>query len=206
MKLFRLAYVSFALVTLVGCFPTPPGGSSPGTGGAETTSGPRDGETTPGPGDGETSPGPGDGETTPGPGDGESTPPTDINGPDFTLYSAPECSVIPGGSLSGADNLTIFVSVRNGGPGLFSRLVPYELRSDTGLSGGGSSSLSTGASFTAMQVDLKSSDYDRTHRFTITADPANTVVERSESNNSLIVQVSLPARPGGTTNVTCSVG
>ena len=32
--------------------------------------------------------------------------------PDWTLYTIPRCSVIRGGALSGADNLTIFVAIR----------------------------------------------------------------------------------------------
>jgi hypothetical protein len=210
MKHIPLTFVSVALVTLVGCSPSPGPTTTAPEGGATTSTEPAEGgtPTTPtGEGGTPTTPtGEGGTPTTP-PGDDTPTAlPTDSSGPDFTLFSLPECSVIPGGSLTGADNLTIFVSVRNSGPGSFSRLVPFELRSDTGLVGGGNTTLSTGSSFTAMQVDLKPSDYSRIHRFTITADPANSVVERSESNNSLTIQVSLPSRPSGTTNVTCSVG
>jgi hypothetical protein len=200
MKHIPWTFVSVALVTLVGCSPSPGPITTAPEGGATTSTAPAGGGTPTAPtGEG--------GTPTAPPGDDTPTAlPTDSSGPDFTLFSLPECSVIPGGSLTGADNLTIFVSVRNSGPGSFSRLVPFELRSDTGLVGGGNTTLSTGSSFTAMQVDLKPSDYSRIHRFTITADPANSVVERSESNNSLTIQVSLPSRPSGTTNVTCSVG
>jgi hypothetical protein len=220
MKHIPLTFVSVALVTLVGCSPSPGPITTAPEGGATTSTAPAGGGTPTAPtGEGGTPTTPtGEGGTpttppeeggTPTTPPGDDTPtalPTDSSGPDFTLFSLPECSVIPGGSLTGADNLTIFVSVRNSGPGSFSRLVPFELRSDTGLVGGGNTTLSTGSSFTAMQVDLKPSDYSRIHRFTITADPANSVVERSESNNSLTIQVSLPSRPSGTTNVTCSVG
>jgi hypothetical protein len=209
MKHIPLTFVSVALVTLVGCSPSPGPITTAPEGGATTSTAPAGGGTPTTPPEGGTPTTPtGEGGTPTAP-PGDDTPtalPTDSSGPDFTLFSLPECSVIPGGSLTGADNLTIFVSVRNSGPGSFSRLVPFELRSDTGLVGGGNTTLSTGSSFTAMQVDLKPSDYSRIHRFTITADPANSVVERSESNNSLTIQVSLPSRPSGTTNVICSVG
>lgn len=44
------------------------------------------------------------------------SPTTDARGPDIQLFTLPECSVVPGGALSGADSLTIFVAVRNGTP------------------------------------------------------------------------------------------
>ena len=124
-------------------------------------------------------------------------------GPDLQLYTLPECSVVPGGALSGADGLTIFIAIRNGGPGSHSGLVPWEMSSNTGLSAHGNSAISTGSAFTAMQVDLRSGDYNRAHRFTIKADPANQIVERNESNNTLTVTVTLPARPARAGNVPC---
>jgi hypothetical protein len=141
-----------------------------------------------------------DGGST-GSGSGDTTNPA---GPDFTLYSLPECSVVPGGSLSGADGLTIFVALRNSGPGDWSTLVPFRLTSDTGLSGGGNAAISTGSSFVPMQVDLRASDYRRTHRFTVTADPAGEIVERDESNNTLTVTVALPGRPSNAQDVPCT--
>jgi hypothetical protein len=131
-------------------------------------------------------------------------PDVDPAGPDFTLFTLPECNVVPGGALSGADALTMLVAVRNSGPGSWNSLVPFRVSSDTGLSGQGNTALSTGSAFTAMQVDLSPGDYSRTHRFTITADPNNQVRERDETNNELVISVSLPPRPTGTTNVNCS--
>jgi hypothetical protein len=131
-------------------------------------------------------------------------PDVDPAGPDFTLFTLPECNVVPGGALSGADALTMLVAVRNSGPGSWNSLVPFRVSSDTGLSGQGNTALSTGSAFTAMQVDLSPGDYSRTHRFTITADPNNQVRERVETNNELVISVSLPPRPTGTTNVNCS--
>jgi CARDB len=128
----------------------------------------------------------------------------DPAGPDITLFTVPECSVVPGGALSGADALTMFVAVRNGGPGSWNSLVPYRVVSDIGPSAEGNSALSEGESFTAMQVDLGPGDYSRTHHFTVTADPNNQIRERDESNNQLTITVSLPDRPTGTVEVGCT--
>jgi hypothetical protein len=131
-------------------------------------------------------------------------PTLDPRGPDLQLYTLPECTVVPGGALSGADGLTIFVAIRNGGPGTFSRLVPWEMSSDTGLSAHGNSAISTGSAFTAMQTDLRSGDFNRTHRFTIKADPGNQIVERNESNNTVAITVTLPTRPIRAADVPCT--
>jgi hypothetical protein len=134
---------------------------------------------------------------------GESTS-TDPTGPDFTLFTLPECSIVPNGALSGRDALSIFVALRNSGPGDWSQLVPFRIVSDTGLNAQGNTAISTGSSFTAMQVDLNPADYGRSHRFTITADPDNTIVERDETNNELVVTVSLGDRPTTSGNVDCT--
>jgi CARDB len=129
---------------------------------------------------------------------------TDPTGPDFTLFTLPECSIVPNGALSGLDALSIFVALRNSGPGVWSQLVPWRMVSDTGLSARGNTAISTGSSFTAMQVDLNTGDYGRSHRFTITADPDNTIVERDETNNELVVTVNLGGRPTTSGNVACT--
>ncbi|MBB5639939.1 hypothetical protein [Cryobacterium roopkundense] len=128
------------------------------------------------------------------------------NAPDFVLYALPECSVVPGGSLSGADQITIFVALRNSGPGPWTALVPFEITSDTGLRAAGNSALSTGSSFTPMQVDLTLLDFDRTLRFTAVADPANSIQEENEANNSLVVVVNMPPRMTEADDVPCSLG
>ena len=58
-------------------------------------------------------------------------PDLDPAGPDFTLYTLPECSVVPGGAISGADAFTMMVAVRNSGPGSWNNLVPFKVGSDT---------------------------------------------------------------------------
>ena len=134
---------------------------------------------------------------------GESTS-SDPNGPDFALFTLPECSIVPNGGLSGLDALSIFVALRNGGPGDWSQLVPFRMVSDTGLSAQGNTAVSTGSSFTPMQVDLNTGDYGQSQRFTITADPDNTIVERDEANNELVVTVNLGDRPTTGGNVDCT--
>ena len=131
-------------------------------------------------------------------------PATDPQGPDLQLFTLPECSVVPNGALSGADGLTIFVAVRNGGPGNLSRLVPVAMDSDSGLGSRSNNAISTGSSFNPLQVDLPNTAYSRTHRFTITADPDNEIVERDESNNAIDVTVRLPGRPASATDVPCT--
>ncbi|MBM7797719.1 hypothetical protein JOE57_000640 [Microlunatus panaciterrae] len=133
-----------------------------------------------------------------------STTATPVANLDLSLFTLPECSVVPGGALSGADNLTIFVAVRNSGPAQLSRLVPFTITSDTGLTGGGNTAVSTGSGFSAMQVDLRPGDYGHAHHFTVTIDPSNEIAERDEMNNTLKVTVSLPARPSQAQDVPCT--
>lgn len=139
-----------------------------------------------------------------GGGGGGGGPATDPQGPDLAFFTLPECSVVPGGGLSGADNLTMFVAVRNGGPGPFRGLAPVTVRSDTGLTSSTNAAISTGSSFNGLQVDLSTGSYGRSHRFTITADPANETTERDESNNVLRITVDLPSRPSSATDVPCT--
>ena len=189
------------VVSAEGCTITRDPGSGASSGGASSSAssmGSPGGETSSSPSS--MSPSPETSTSEPG---GESTS-TDPNGPDFTLFTLPECSIVPNGALSGADALSIFVALRNSGPGEWSQLVPFRMVSDTGLSAQGNTAVSTGSSFTAMQVDLNTDDYGQSHRFTITADPDNTIVERDETNNELVVTVNLGDRPTTSGNVDCT--
>jgi subtilase family serine protease len=56
-----------------------------------------------------------------------------------------------------------------------------------------------------MQVDLRSSDYQKSHRFTVTVDPDNVIDEEDESNNLLRIRVSLPTRPQQYREVSCTL-
>ncbi|WP_238163600.1 CARDB domain-containing protein [Kribbella capetownensis] len=125
--------------------------------------------------------------------------------PDFTLSAVPRCSVVPGGQISGADGLTLFVTVRNKGEGDYDHLVPFNLLSDTGLSGGGHSAFGSGSGSTGMQVDLAPDDYGMVHLFTVTVDPNDEIAEENESNNVLRLRVSLPNRPKQARDVACSL-
>jgi hypothetical protein len=177
---------------------------APGSGEREpTTTGGGEG-TTPATGAEETTPTTGGDGTTPTTGAEEATPVTDPSGPDLQLFTLPECSVVPGGALSGADALTMFVAVRNGGPGSVDRLVPVRIRSDTGLSATLNSAISTGSATTGMSVDLSGGDYERTHVFSIVADPGNEIIERDVTNNEIQVTVNLPSRPSRATDVPCT--
>ncbi|WP_329000181.1 hypothetical protein OHA18_37820 [Kribbella sp. NBC_00709] len=124
--------------------------------------------------------------------------------PDLTLSADPQCSVVPGGQTSRADGLTLFVGVRNEGEGQVDSLVPFRLTSNTGLRGSGRTALDS-EGLTAMQVDLGSSDYEKSHLFTVTVDPNNQIPEQDETNNTLRLKVSLPTRPDQAQDVRCAV-
>ncbi|RZU11341.1 hypothetical protein EV645_6507 [Kribbella rubisoli] len=146
--------------------------------------------------------------TTPEPTD---TPDPTVLGllPDFTLSTALNCTVVPKGQSSTIDSLTVFVPVLNRGPGGHNRLVPFRLRSNTGLSDSGETAFNapdaTRIASTAMQVELSSGDYGRSHVFTVTVDPNNEIAEADESNNLLRLRVSLPSRPQQIQDVPCPV-
>jgi hypothetical protein len=187
------------------------GGSTAGGGSTTDGSSPDGGSTTDGnsPDGGSTPEGgstPDGGSTDGGPTtDGGNPDNTDPAGPDFSLYSLPECYVTPGGSPTGADSFGIFVALRNGGPGSWNDNVPFTMTSDTGLHLAQDAPVSPGSEFSTMQVDVGPAVYSRELRFTITADPANAIRERDESNNTLVVVVSMPPRPTSTTDVPCRV-
>jgi hypothetical protein len=98
----------------------------------------------------------------------------------------------------------MYVAVRNGGPGAINKLVPVAVSSNTGIGSRSHNAISTGSSFNPLQADLAASAYNKTRRFTITADPDNTIAERDEPNNTLTITVRLPARPGSAADVPCT--
>ena len=190
-----------ALLLAAGC-----GGDDEGAGRASSTTGGAGGASTTGGAGGASTTGGGGGTSTSAGGTGTTrgAPATDPRGPDLQLFTLPECSVVPNGALSGADNLTIFVAVRNGGPGRVRRLVPALIVSDAGHRVSSNNAISEGSAFNPFQVDLSPGNYNRTVRFTITVDPENEFVERDEGNNVKVVTVRLPARPTSTTDVPCT--
>jgi hypothetical protein len=124
--------------------------------------------------------------------------------PDLKLSAAHlQCSVVRGGALSGADNLTVWLSVLGAGSVPVHRLVPFRLSSDTGLSGGGNTAISSGAALTAMQVDLGPDDYGVTHRFDVIVDPSDEIAEENEQNNRLRIAVTMGSRPAKQADRTC---
>jgi hypothetical protein len=147
-------------------------------------------------------------QPTPQPTPAPTPPPTpgpavDPDGPNIRVL-LDSCNVIPNGSLSGADQLTMFVHVRNDGPGAVDQFVRVSATSDTGLSGS-MNTTAGGSGVSALQVDLGPGDFEREQTFTIVADPANEIVESDESDNTSTVVVALPARPtSGFESVPCS--
>ena len=127
--------------------------------------------------------------------------PSDV---DLHLYALPECSNVLDGALDGGDNLVLFVAVRDGGPQPVSGPVVVTVSSDTGLSSRATTGVSAGSTFTGMEVSLGSSDYNKTHHFTITADPDDDVAERDEENNQLRISVPLGSRQQSEGDVPCT--
>ncbi|MEN8582279.1 CARDB domain-containing protein [Burkholderia sp. RS01] len=72
--------------------------------------------------------------------------------------------------------------------------VPLSVRSDTGLSADVNLAAVSQSKPQAVRVDVTTSDFERVHTFTITADPKGTIPEVNESNNSVVLKVALPAR------------
>lgn len=202
----RVGFGSFLMVALTtllvgGCAGAESDGPADGSAEPSPTMAPESGETEEG-SESSTGQNTGDGSEERPTGPGEDG--TDPNGPDLQLFTVPVCEVIPGGALSGADVLTMFVAIRNGGPGEFSGLAPVTIVSDTGLEASINAGISTGSSFNGLQVELSERDYDQTHRFTITVDPDEETLERDESNNELEITVNLPDRPDDAVDIDCS--
>jgi len=68
----------------------------------------------------------------------------------------------------------------------------------------GNTAVSTGSGFSSVQVDVHAADYGKTHKFVITADPDNVILERDENDNT--ITVTLPPRPNSTVDLPCSIG
>jgi len=102
--------------------------------------------------------------------------------------------------LSGADQLTIFFFILLIGatPQQLPGLVAVQATSDTGLS----TQLRSGVSnrgATAVQLDLRQSDFGRSHAISIVVDPPNEVPEDDETDNRIRVSVFIPSpRPDRT--------
>jgi hypothetical protein len=119
------------------------------------------------------------------------------------LIASPDniaCTYIPHGSLSGADQLTVLfhIVLTGANPSQLTRLVAVNATSNTGLS----TSLRSGVSnrgATPVQLDLRPSDFGRSHSISITVDAPNEVRETDESNNRIRVDIPLPSpRPDRT--------
>lgn len=129
--------------------------------------------------------------------DGDDEGQTDPGGPDLLLFAVPECEVIPGGSVSGADVLTMLVAVRNGGPGDVSGLARVTIFGDTGLN----ASLNSGSAPARRSPRCRSTSHRGTTTRPIFHDhcrPDNETGERDESNNDLQITVELPSPPAAT--------
>ncbi|MDQ3982736.1 MAG: hypothetical protein M3271_08675, partial [Actinomycetota bacterium] len=120
----------------------------------------------------------------------------------FNLVASPdnaECTYIPNGHLSGADQLSVhfFFLIIGGNPPDVGAL-SVTGSSDTGLATSYVSGPHNQAVSTA-QFALREGDFGRGHLLTITVDAADQVTETDESDNRINVRVSLPSpRPTST--------
>lgn len=128
----------------------------------------------------------------------------------FNLIASPdnaECTYIPNGHLSGADQLSVhFFFLIIGGNPPDVPAVSVTGSSDTGLS----TSYSAGPhnqAVSSAQFALRPGDFGRSHTLTITVDASNQVPETDESDNRIRVSASLPSpRPSQTIDpLPCSV-
>lgn len=123
--------------------------------------------------------------------------------PDLTV-AAPECSVALEAADGVPDCLVISVDLRNeGADAPEAASVPLSLSSDTGLSATDNLAATREATLQAVKVDVKTTDFERVHTFTITADPEGIIQEVNENNNSVEVEIALPARDAVIPGATC---
>ena len=130
---------------------------------------------------------------------GTDTGTTDPKGPDFVIWTLPDCFVVLDGAGPGKDTLGVGFQVQNAGPGTVDKLIPVRAALDSGPNvtlnasqGGGPAG--NAQVYATLTID-SSSFYQRDNRLTITADPDNKYVERVESDNSQVVLVPRQPRP-----------
>jgi hypothetical protein len=143
---------------------------------------------------------------------GTSTGGTTVDGNTIgNLIASPDnvrCAYVPNGSLSGADQLTVFffILLIGASPQQLPGLVAVDATSSTGLSTHLRSAVSNRGA-TPVQLDLESDDFGHSHTITIVVDPSNEVPEDDETDNRIKVNVFLPSpRPDETiADLHCSV-
>jgi hypothetical protein len=134
---------------------------------------------------------------------GTSTGATTVRTTIGNLIASPDnvrCAYVPHGSLSGADQLTVFfyILLIGASTSQLPRLVAVNATSDTGLSASLRTAV-TNQGATPVQLDLRQSDFGRAHAITITVDGPDEVHETDEGDNRIRASVRLPApRPDRT--------
>lgn len=121
--------------------------------------------------------------------------------PDFRfdrfLQPGSGCLVARKSSVRGVDALQIPIDVSNGGAS-WTDTTFYTLDSDTGLHSHGPmtfTSASPDRYQSVLLAELRPSDYNREHTFTLTLDADNLVTESDETNNSQTFVVAVGERP-----------
>ena len=128
----------------------------------------------------------------------DTQPKTNPSGPNFAIWSLPDCYVVLDGAGPGRDTLGVGFQLQSLGPGSVDKLIPARIALDTGEAATLNVSQGGGPQGTAMaygQLTIGSSFYRRDNRVTITADPNNEYIERVESDNSLVVLIPRQPRP-----------
>jgi hypothetical protein len=123
---------------------------------------------------------------------------TDPNGPNFIIWTAPDCSVVLDGAGPGRDTLNVGYQIQNLGPADINRAVPVRVSLDSGASVDYNASLGGGPDGRSQhyaQLTVDGSFYQRDNRVEITADPNDEYNERVESDNSRVVLIPRQPRP-----------
>ena len=117
--------------------------------------------------------------------------------PDLRIAFSGDCSLVPGGSISGEDQLTLFYRVENDGPGAQDAAVVVRATSETGEAEDRTTGLPGPGSSNFSQLTIHSGDYGTTFGVTLIVDPDRAVDEVSDDNNSTAVTVRMPASRSG---------
>jgi hypothetical protein len=123
---------------------------------------------------------------------------TDPHGPNFIIWTAPDCSVVLDGAGPGQDTLNVGYQIQNLGPANVNKAVPVRVSLDSGATVNYNASLGGGPDGRSQhyaQLTVDGSFYQRDDYVTISADPDNVYTERVESDNSTRILIPRQPRP-----------
>jgi PASTA domain/CARDB len=115
--------------------------------------------------------------------------------PDLTIELQQDCSLVPGGALTGEDQLTIFYRIENVGTGAHDDKVKVRAVSDTGEKEDRITGVSTSTAASFSQLKIHPEDYGTMFQITVTVDPDLAIEEENDENNSAVLTVQMPSVP-----------